>query len=547
MQTDPKQTDPNSDEQASARRWHLSFSMRAFLFVFVILAVGFGYLRYQLNQPLPPAVFWNEDTGQNVKWSVKLATQCSCNPTLGDGKIFIGCNNGAGLNPRYPASIDRGVMACFSQSDGKLLWHYSVAKIESGRSQDWPMQGIVSQANFDAGKIWFVDSRCQVVCLDADGFLDGTNDGPWTDEEHTKTLDPDIIWRVDMRQQFGVSPHNLSHCNVAVDEANVYVCTSHGVDPSHSGVSDPKVPSFVALNRQTGQVVWTDNRATAGIMHACWGSPKLATIEGRRQVIFAGGDGWLYGFHPDGDGNGKPNLYWKFDCNLKKEAYTVTHAIAPVSPNRMMVLSTPTVCDDKIIVTMGDDPELGCGSSFIWCIKPGLREGDISPTLVTPGNDHQPPSFDNQYQHCIEANGDQERENPNSGLHWKHLSRRSLCTPAVHNDSVFSADLDGYVTCLDLETGKLNWKFDSLSTNFGALSIFDELLYVGTEDGEILVFDASPSPQKKPLACNFGTNYHSIYSRTGFQNGVIIAPNRCRLIAIENEEAKNRIQRWLSK
>ena len=35
-----------------------------------------------------------------------------------------------------------------------------------------------------------------------------------------------------------------------------------------------------------------------GIMHGQWSSPALGVIDGKPQVVFAGGDGWVRGFEP---------------------------------------------------------------------------------------------------------------------------------------------------------------------------------------------------------------------------------------------------------
>ncbi len=42
-------------------------------------------------------------------------------------------------------------------------------------------------------------------------------------------------------------------------------------------------------------------------MDGQWTSPAYATVNGKGQVIFPGGDGWLYGFEAK-----KGELLWKF-------------------------------------------------------------------------------------------------------------------------------------------------------------------------------------------------------------------------------------------
>jgi|TARA_B110000495_G_C22364089_1_gene237722 hypothetical protein len=56
-------------------------------------------------------------------------------------------------------------------------------KLSDDRSyQDWPNTGIASPAVVESKKVYIVNNRNQVVCLDIGGQSNG-NDGPFLDEE----------------------------------------------------------------------------------------------------------------------------------------------------------------------------------------------------------------------------------------------------------------------------------------------------------------------------------------------------------------------------
>jgi hypothetical protein len=49
-----------------------------------------------------------------------------------------------------------------------------------------------------------------------------------------------------------------------------------------------QAPSFVALNKRTGKLVWQSNLPGENIIDGEWASPTFADHGGRSQVIFAG-------------------------------------------------------------------------------------------------------------------------------------------------------------------------------------------------------------------------------------------------------------------
>ena len=131
--------------------------------------------------------------------------------------------------------------------------------------------------------------------------------------------------------------------------------TSNGVDESHIALPRYDAPSFICVQKSTGKVLWTDNSPGRNVLHGQWSSPAYGVLGGVPQVIFGGGDGWLYGFAAEGE-NGQSKLLWKFDCNPKDSKYLLGGRAT-----RNHIIATPVIYDGLVYVGVGEDPEHGEG------------------------------------------------------------------------------------------------------------------------------------------------------------------------------------------
>ena len=107
----------------------------------------------------------------------------------------------------------------------------------------------------------------------------------------------------------------------------------------------------VAVNKKTGKLVWENAAPATNILHGSWSNPSYGVIGDTPQVLFPGGDGWLYSFEPE---SGK--LIWKFDMNPKDSTWELGGR-----GTRNNVISTPVVHDGLIYIGVGQDPEHGEG------------------------------------------------------------------------------------------------------------------------------------------------------------------------------------------
>ena len=130
---------------------------------------------------------WDVETGLNIKWTATLGSQTYAGPVLIGGKVFVGTNNQGRRNPKLTG--DRGVIMAFRESDGEFLWQSTHTKLPAGRVNDWPQQGICSTPFIENNRLYYISNRAEIVCVDTEGFMDGENDGPFTEETDISEID----------------------------------------------------------------------------------------------------------------------------------------------------------------------------------------------------------------------------------------------------------------------------------------------------------------------------------------------------------------------
>jgi outer membrane protein assembly factor BamB len=439
---------------------------------------------------------WDPATGLNVKWTANLGSQSYGGPLVAGGRVYVGTNN---QEPRDPKIVgDRGVLMAFRAADGHFLWQAVHEKLSQGKVNDWPLQGICSTPAVEGDSLFYVSNRAELVCARTAGREAGAGGGPGpaapsgaatpatSATSGSAAAGADFAWKLDMIGQLGIYPHNQAASSPLVIGDLVYVVTGNGVDEGHVNIPAPEAPSFLAVDKRTGKVVWQSSLPGRKILHGQWSSPSYGVLDGKPQVLFPGGDGWLYALEPL---TGK--VIWRFDCNPKDSVYT----IGPGS-TRNNLLAMPVIAGDMVYLAVGEDPEHGEGIGHLWALRP-KGEGDLTGKALV--------------WHC----GGED-------------FHRSLSTVAVKDGLLFTADFSGYVYCLDAATGKPYWVYNSYGAIWGSPLVADGKVYIGNEDGDVAVLRAARQLEVVSKV-NMGS---AVFSTAVAQDGVLYIASRSKLFAI---------------
>ena len=428
---------------------------------------------------------WDPSTGEGVLWSEPVGSQAYGGATVADGLVYVGTNNEGRRDPSIEG--DKGVVMVFDAATGELRWQMVHDKLTSGRVNDWPLQGVCSTAFMEDGKIYYVSNQAHIVCADADGFTDGENDGPFTDEADTGEMAGDIIWTYDMIGELDVFPHNLATGSPLVVGDLLYTVTSNGVDEGHVNVPSPFSPNFIAMDKNTGELIWESVVVGENVLHGSWTNPAYAEINGRGQVIFPGGNGVLYSLDAaSGD------IVWEFDLNPGDSEW-----ILGGRGTRNNVLSTPVVYDNKVYIGVGQDPEHGEAPGHFYAIDP-TGTGDVTDT------------------HMLWHRGGED-------------FYRTMSTAAIQDDILYISSLSGFLHALNAQTGEHYWTYDTFAAVWGSPFAADGKVYLGDEDGDVVVLRAGREMEVIG-EYNLGA---SVYSTPVVKDGVMYILTRNRLWALK--------------
>ncbi len=451
-------------------------------------------------------------TTKNVKWAAKLGSQTYGNPVVSQGKVLVGTNNESPRDPQHAG--DRSVLYCLDEKTGDFLWQLVVPKLASGKVNDWENLGLMSAPRIEGNRAYLVTTRCEVICIDLNGQLDGNQGfqdeaqyvvGPGNPPAKIGPKDADIIWVYDMMNELGVFPHNASNSSPIVIGDLVYVCTSNGQDWTHVNIPSPLSPSFIAVHKETGKLAGEDDAGISKrIFHGQWSSPSAGVVNGKPVVFFGGGDGFVYAFDPKPVRDEKEDvdfLKTVFKADLNPPEYKMKDG-KPIKypdaegPNE--INSTPVFYKNRVYVASGQDPEHGEGIGRLICLD-ATKTGDLT----------------------------------TAGVIWEYRGiHRTISSVSIDpaTDLLFIADFSGFVHCLDANTGKEYWKHDMKAHMWGSTFLADGKVYVGDEDGDFVILAATK--EKKLISeTNLGS---PIYSTPIVANGVMYVGTQTHLFTVHD-------------
>src|SRR4030095_14788761 len=347
-----------------------------------------------------------------------------------------GTDNARHMNPAYQEF--GGVLMAFRAADGKFLWQDVNRRVERGL-REFVLPSTTSAPYVEGNRVYYVTAQCQLRSLDTQRFRDRES-GRYREEILTEDAAPDIVWELDMCARLGVFAHEASNSEVLALGDLLMVSTSNGQNEGHMRVPSPRAPSLIAVNKHSGEVIWRAIGAGDKVLHGQWSSPVAADVNGRTQVLFGGGDGWLRAYDA-----ASGHEVWRFDGNPKDARWLPRAGVL----SRNFIIASPVFADGRVYIAMGQSPGHVNAPSFVYAISPNGR-GDVT----------------------------------KSGLLWtSHEVGRVVATPIVKDGLLYVGDVGGTVHCLDATTGAHLWKQETNDEIWGCLLLAGDRLYVGNAGG----------------------------------------------------------------
>lgn len=462
---------------------------------------GQAWSRNMVSAEAPLPATFDPKSRQNLRWSVPLGNETHATPVVAHGRIFIGTNNGEPRDPKHAG--DRGVLMALDESQGTLLWQLVVPKRVEDIYFDWKNAGISSTATAEGDRVYVVDNRGVVLCLDAHGLANG-NDGPFQNEAvyyapqptnnlaqgapaaflpngafrleadipkpnriELGPLDADILWFFDLTSGAGIWSHDASHSSILIHGNHLYLNSGTGVDNTHRRIRRPDAPSLVVLDKRTGRFLARDREGIgANIFHSTWAPPSLARIQDRDCILFAAGNGILYAFEPIPPGT-PPSTHemslhklWSFDFDPEGPKSDVHRFHLNKQEGPSNFYGGPVFHQNRIYLAGGGDLWWGKNAAWLKCL---------------------------------------DLENGTPKLRWTYpLVRHTFSTAAVHDGLVFVSDCSQNLHCVDAETGLGLWTHELQGETWASPFVADQKVYIGTRRGTFHVLSASR--EKKVLA-----------------------------------------------
>jgi HEAT repeat protein/outer membrane protein assembly factor BamB len=417
-----------------------------------------------IDEPGNPPVDWDPATGRNIAWSVELGKETYGRPVIAADVVYVGTNNAR----RRDAGDedDAASLIAFRTTDGAFLWEDVAPRVERGL-REWLLPSTTSAPYVEGDRVYYVSAECQLRSLRV------------TDKRST-----DLVWQVDM-PALGVFPHEACNSDVLPLGDLLMVSTSNGQNEGHTRVPSPRAPSLIAVDKRSGDVVWRAIGAGAQVLHGQWSSPVAANVNGRIQVLFGGGDGWLRAYDAVSG-----HEIWRFDGNPKDARWLPRPGVL----SRGSIIASPVFAGGRVFVAMGLSPGHDNGPSLIHAISPN-GQGDVT----------------------------------GSRLLWtSHDAGRVVGTPVVKDGLLYVGDLGGTIHCLDAATGAQVWKHGTNDPIWGSILLAGDRLYVGNAGGLMTVLRAG---RRKEVLAEIDMD-SPLYSRPAVVGDALYLSTASRLFRI---------------
>jgi outer membrane protein assembly factor BamB len=466
---------------------------------------------------------------QNVRWTATLGNYISGNPTISNGRVFVGTDDAMlSEDSRFQRTYG-GMVQCLDEATGQVLWRLAVPqrprnRLPQGAHYGEQRMGVCSSPAVVGNRVYLMTSACEIMCLDVHGMEDG-NQGPFMDEARYMAgagnppiklgkYDADILWVYDLIDELGICPHDLTSCSPLIDGRFLYIVSGNGVDSPHEKCLRPEAPSFICLDTDTGRLLATDTEKLGHRMwHCLWSPPSMGVVDGKKLVFFGGADGVCYAFEALTEVPAQSIHFkkvWQYDCDPpsyrmpggKPINYYVGDKRKRFSTNKndgnflgpSEIISTPVFHEGRVYVTIGQDPTHGRGHGLLHCID-ASKTGDIT------------------QRGCV----------------WTYDGiERTIASVAIHDGLLYAVDLPGHVHCLDVVTGKVLWVYETHSETWGTPLVADGKIYLCNKKGVVVM--ATGREPKLLATISLGTQS---YCTPVAANGTVFLTSQHTLFAIQ--------------
>lgn len=292
-------------------------------------------------------------------------------------------------------------LVCFDQANGKPLWKLKVGPIWDKGKPNW--QSTRSTPTVDGDHVYVLTPHGELVCSDTSGKE---------------------VWRKDLAKDFeGQKADGWGYSESVLVDGDHVICTPGG-----------EKNTMVALNKLTGQTVWTTARpGDRGAGHA---SIVIADIGGTKVYVQTTGSGAMGVRASDG------KLLWTYDIEQ-------TTAVAP----------TPILRGDLVFFAAG----YGRGGALLKQVA--AEGGEVKIEEIYPIN--------------------RELANKHGGI--------VLVGDYLYGDS----DDRGIPFCADLMTGEIKWKTRGSGRESASVAAADGHVYIRYADGTMTLVKAQPESMKE--------------------------------------------------
>ncbi|HSR70691.1 MAG TPA: PQQ-binding-like beta-propeller repeat protein [Acidobacteriota bacterium] len=228
---------------------------------------------------------WSKD-GENLIWKQPFIGRST--PVVFDGRV---CANG-----RIGEGIDRQEMvACYDAETGHQLWEHRFTVYQT--TVPWNRVGWPNlAADPDTGYVYVQGVAGTFKCLDRHGS---------------------VVWEKSLVEELGFySGYGGRTQTPIVDEDRLIVTFSNA---SWGPMAPPRHRVF-AFDKRTGEGLWISSPGRQPADLNSQSTPVVAVIEGRRQLVYGGGDGWIYSLDAR-----TGEMLWEF--HLSQRAINITVAV----------------------------------------------------------------------------------------------------------------------------------------------------------------------------------------------------------------------------